>query len=146
MDVRGRARMSSRRLLIAIAAMGGGTVNNLLYGLRHGEAVFWVRDPSFLLVALGAAVVTFFAWPKYCESRAVAFCSVLSDHSPCRPGGLEISGDNCMAPAKALLGTNPTCGISETCAFENKKRGNNDKSAEPRVMLFSSNPPQNTAA
>ena len=57
-------------LIGCVAAMGGGTVNNLLYGAAHPDGVFWVRSPSFLFVALTVSVLTFFAWPMYCEHQA----------------------------------------------------------------------------
>jgi uncharacterized membrane protein YeiH len=63
-------------LVGCVAAMGGGTLNNLLYGSSapvHGRpGVFWARDHRYLAIALGASVLTFFAWPVYCRS--------ISDH------------------------------------------------------------------
>lgn len=41
-------------LVGCVAAMGGGTVNNLLQGNAR-EGVFWVRNPRYLMVALGAS-------------------------------------------------------------------------------------------
>ena len=58
-------------LVGCVAAMGGGTVNNLLHGAAR-EGVFWVRNPSFLMVALTSSLVTFFAWPRYCQQAAAA--------------------------------------------------------------------------
>lgn len=50
-------------LLIAFAAaLGGGTIRDLLLG----RSVFWVKDQVYLFVAVGAGLVTFFAarWVK----------------------------------------------------------------------------------
>jgi uncharacterized membrane protein YeiH len=59
-------------LVGCVAAMGGGTLNNVLYGSSapiHGRpGVFWARDHRYLAIALGASVLTFFAWPVYCRS------------------------------------------------------------------------------
>lgn len=57
------------------AAMGGGSLNALLYGgtnplLANSPGVRWVANPSFLIVALLAAVGTFFVWPYYCQTKA----------------------------------------------------------------------------
>jgi hypothetical protein len=57
-------------LIGCVAAMGGGTINNVLYGAAR-EGAFWVRTPSFLMVALASSLATFFLWPKYCETCAV---------------------------------------------------------------------------
>ena len=56
-------------LVGCVAAMGGGTVNNLLFGGAR-EGVFWVRDPRFLMVALASSLATFVGWPRYCRYRA----------------------------------------------------------------------------
>lgn len=55
-------------LVGCIAAMGGGTVNNLITGVTP---VFWLRDPSFLVCAALSSVAAFYLWPEY-ESRAAA--------------------------------------------------------------------------
>lgn len=57
------------------AAMGGGSLNALLYGgtnplLANSSGVRWVANPSFLVVAMVAAVATFFVWPYYCQTQA----------------------------------------------------------------------------
>ena len=57
------------------AAMGGGSLNALLYGgtnplLGNSPGVRWVANPSFLVVAMVAAVATFFIWPYYCRTQA----------------------------------------------------------------------------
>ena len=61
-------------LVGCIAAMGGGTLNNLLYAssspILGNAGVFWVRIPAYLATALGASIFTFFAWPLYCERQA----------------------------------------------------------------------------
>ena len=55
-------------------ALGGGTLNNLLYGASsplHGKpGVFWVRAPEYLYMAAGASLATFFLWPWYCQQQA----------------------------------------------------------------------------
>ncbi|KAJ1457023.1 hypothetical protein M885DRAFT_144139 [Pelagophyceae sp. CCMP2097] len=45
-----------------VAGMGGGTLNNVLFGNTRG-GVFWMRDPTFFVVAVVASVCTFFGWP-----------------------------------------------------------------------------------
>lgn len=61
-------------LVGCIAAMGGGTLNNLLYGssalLLDKPGVFWVRVPTYLVVSLVASVATFYAWPVLCREFA----------------------------------------------------------------------------
>ena len=57
------------------AAMGGGSINALLYGgttplLGSSPGVRWVANPSFLVVAFIASFLTFFGWPYYCKTRA----------------------------------------------------------------------------
>jgi uncharacterized membrane protein YeiH len=49
-------------LVGCVAAMGGGTVNNLITGVTP---VFWLRDPRFLLLAVLSSVATFYLWPEY---------------------------------------------------------------------------------
>lgn len=41
-----------------VTAIGGGTLRDLFLGIRP---VFWVTDPSFLAVSIGAALATFWA-------------------------------------------------------------------------------------
>lgn len=61
-------------LVGCIAAMGGGTLNNMLYGssalLLDRPGVFWVRVPSYLMVSLAASILTFYSWPVYCRQAA----------------------------------------------------------------------------
>ena len=61
-------------LVGCVAAMGGGTLNNLLYGISSPllgkQGVFWVKDPRKLMLSLAASVFTFFAWPEYCRWQA----------------------------------------------------------------------------
>ena len=56
------------------AAMGGGTLNNLMYGATstlHGRpGVFWVRDTSYLALCVTVSLMTFFLWPEYCHVQA----------------------------------------------------------------------------
>ena len=56
------------------AAMGGGTLNSMMYGATstlHGRpGVFWVRDTSYLGLCVAASLLTFFAWPQYCHYQA----------------------------------------------------------------------------
>ena len=55
----------------SVAAMGGGSLNNMLTGVRGG--VFWVRDWRFLAISLGVSLATFHLWPIYEESVAEHF-------------------------------------------------------------------------
>jgi uncharacterized membrane protein YeiH len=61
-------------LVGCVAAMGGGTLNNLIHGgsslLLGRPGVFWARNHKYFAVSLVASVVTFFAWPAYCRSSA----------------------------------------------------------------------------
>lgn len=61
-------------LVGCIAAMGGGTLNNLLYGssalLLDKPGVFWIRQPSYLVLSLVSSVVTFYTWPILCRKMA----------------------------------------------------------------------------
>lgn len=56
----------------SVAAMGGGSLNNMLTGVRGG--VFWVRDWRFLAISLAVSIATFHLWPMYEESVAERFC------------------------------------------------------------------------
>lgn len=40
--------------------MGGSTMNELLMGVAP---VFWMREPFWLVVCSGTAVLTFYLWP-----------------------------------------------------------------------------------
>jgi uncharacterized membrane protein YeiH len=52
------------------SSLGGGTVNNLLFGGSR-QGVAWVRNPhTTLMVALGASLVTFYTWPHICHAMA----------------------------------------------------------------------------
>ena len=60
-------------LVGCISCLGGGTLNNLLYGtsaLLDRPGVNWVRNPTVFYVAVLASMVTFFAWPVYCRHQA----------------------------------------------------------------------------
>ena len=59
----------------SVAAMGGGSLNNMLTGVRGG--VFWVRDWRFLAISLAVSIATFHIWPMYEESVAEHFCADL---------------------------------------------------------------------
>ena len=52
-----------------VAGMGGGTLNELLFGGGKG-GVFWMRDPRFFATAVGASLATFTLWPR--AERALA--------------------------------------------------------------------------
>jgi uncharacterized membrane protein YeiH len=41
-------------------ALGGGTINNIVTGVTP---VGWVRDPTFLILTVGASAVGFYLWP-----------------------------------------------------------------------------------
>ena len=65
-------------LVGCVAGLGGRTINNLLYGnssplLNQLPGVFWARNPSYLAVAIGCSLLTFFAWPLYCEKQSVFY-------------------------------------------------------------------------
>ncbi|CAB9499244.1 Membrane [Seminavis robusta] len=61
-------------LVGCITCLGGGTLNNLLYGssasLLGRPGVFWVTTPSYLVTAVAASMATFFLWPVYCRNQA----------------------------------------------------------------------------
>mmetsp|Transcript_6322 Transcript_6322/g.15729 ORF Transcript_6322/g.15729 Transcript_6322/m.15729 type:complete len:302 (-) Transcript_6322:184-1089(-) len=59
-------------LVGCVAGLGGRSINNLLYGsssplLKQLPGVFWARNSLYLAVAIGSSLLTFFAWPVYCE-------------------------------------------------------------------------------
>lgn len=65
--------------IACLTAVGGGTVRDLLLGR---EAVFWVAQPSYVLLATAAAVLVFFTahlvesrlrWLLWLDSFALAF-------------------------------------------------------------------------
>lgn len=56
-------------LVGCVASMGGGTLNNLMTGNTRG-GVFWMRNPSFLVVSIWVSLATFYLWPEYEEWRA----------------------------------------------------------------------------
>lgn len=57
-------------LVGCISAMGGGTVNNLLFGDAR-QGVNWVKNPHHtLMVALAASCLTFYTWPLICHHFA----------------------------------------------------------------------------
>jgi len=45
-------------VLASVTALGGGTIRDMV---MSGGPVFWVADPTYLIVAMTAAVVTFFS-------------------------------------------------------------------------------------
>ncbi|MFN4102558.1 MAG: trimeric intracellular cation channel family protein, partial [Pararhodobacter sp.] len=51
--------------MAALTAVGGGTLRDLVLGR---EVVFWVAEPTYVLIAAGAALVVFWAAPLI-ESR-----------------------------------------------------------------------------
>ncbi|KAL7550517.1 hypothetical protein ACHAWF_013736 [Thalassiosira exigua] len=65
-------------LVGSVAGLGGRTINNLLYGnssplLKQMPGVFWARDPSYLVVAIFSSLLTFFAWPAYCDEMSTYY-------------------------------------------------------------------------
>ena len=50
-----------------LTGMGGSTMNELLMGVAP---VFWMREPFWLVVCTGTAVVTFYLWPMLEASLA----------------------------------------------------------------------------
>lgn len=74
-QVAGEADMNvvGATLVGCISCLGGGTLNNWLYGtspLLAQPGVNWVRNPSIFFLAVAASVFTFYAWPVYCENQA----------------------------------------------------------------------------
>lgn len=75
--VAGRKQMDLLGVLVtaAVTAIGGGTLRDLLLGRLP---VFWVRDPIYLIVIVGAALATvlytrYFRLPRYSLLLADAF-------------------------------------------------------------------------
>ena len=64
-------------LVGCVAGLGGRTINNILYGtsslVTKMPGVFWARNPMYLAVAIGSSLVTFFAWPLYCEKMSLYY-------------------------------------------------------------------------
>jgi uncharacterized membrane protein YeiH len=54
-------------LVGCVGGLGGGTLNNLFYGatILGKPGVFWAKDWRYVAVAVGASLLTFFAWPAY---------------------------------------------------------------------------------
>ena len=60
-------------LVGCISCLGGGTLNNLLYGtsvLLDRPGVNWVRNPTVFFFAVAASIITFYTWPLHCLSEA----------------------------------------------------------------------------
>lgn len=60
-------------LVGCISCLGGGTLNNLLYGtggVLGGQGVVWVRNPTIFYFAVCASILTFYTWPVYCRHEA----------------------------------------------------------------------------
>jgi uncharacterized membrane protein YeiH len=85
------------------AALGGGTLNNVLYGVAsplHGRpGVFWVRMPSYLMVAVASSLATFFLWPVYCQYQADRYLENMIGRqaSPNEPKGQVGERTFCLA-------------------------------------------------
>ena len=107
-------------LVGCVAGMGGGTVNRLLYGAARADerSVFWVSNPSFLVVAIAASLLTFFCWPLYCRHAAASELedTLLRTGCPVREGAkLDLDGFTLFlqrhpefaAKACAVLKANP---------------------------------------
>lgn len=99
-------------LVGCIAAMGGGTVNNLLYGssspIMGSDAggVFWVRKPAYLATALAASTFTFFAWPEYCRSQAEReLVAMLAEAEDGRKGMLKDAKGNIVVDEACFVAT-----------------------------------------
>jgi hypothetical protein len=56
-------------LVGTVAAVGGGTLNNLLAGKTP---VFWIREPVYLAVCLATVCATFVLWPALNDFRVRA--------------------------------------------------------------------------
>ena len=62
-------------LVGCIAGLGGRSINNVLYGnssplLKQLPGVFWARKPLYLGLAIASSLLTFFAWPVYCQNMS----------------------------------------------------------------------------
>lgn len=61
-----------------VAALAGGTLSNGMTGAVSRGGVFWVKDPRYLALSLGASIATFTLMPKYeekvrcCDSEATS--------------------------------------------------------------------------
>ena len=47
-------------LVGCVSGMGGGTLNNLMYG---ATPVYWMASPHWLGMCVASCVVTFYGWP-----------------------------------------------------------------------------------
>lgn len=61
--VAGRKRMDVFGIVVVaiVTAIGGGTIRDVILGIHP---VFWIADPRYVIVAVVAALVTFFASPS----------------------------------------------------------------------------------
>lgn len=53
-------------LIGAVTGIGGGTLRDLLLGVRP---VFWIADPTYVLVCVAVALLVFFAGPRLARSE-----------------------------------------------------------------------------
>ena len=66
-------------LVGCVAGLGGRSINNILYGTSSlitkmkMPGVFWARNHMYLAVAIVSSLVTFFAWPVYCEKMSLYY-------------------------------------------------------------------------
>ena len=64
-------------LVGCVAGLGGRSINNILYGtsslVTKMPGVFWARNHMYLTVAIVSSLVTFFAWPVYCEKMSLYY-------------------------------------------------------------------------
>ena len=123
-------------------ALGGGTLNNLLYGtaspMRGKPGVFWVRFPEYLFMAAGASLATFFLWPWYCQQQADTYL-----HDMMGEKNLQTSNDGSIVVTKRVFcrtcKNNPeflttmrdVIGDNTT---DNRKSNQNEANAKPKVV------------
>ncbi|KAL3921795.1 MAG: hypothetical protein SGPRY_004780 [Prymnesium sp.] len=69
-----------------VACLGGGTLNDIMTGNTR-QGVFWMRNPTFLVIALATSLLTFYAWPMYEQLRAQQQMNALRQAAGVAPGG-----------------------------------------------------------
>jgi uncharacterized membrane protein YeiH len=77
-------------LVGCVSALGGGTLNNLLYGgtiLGKNSAVYWCKDWRYLAVAVTASLLTFFGWPHYVTRTSEHYLTQVFGEDNLEPGG-----------------------------------------------------------
>ncbi|SFA98584.1 Uncharacterized membrane protein YeiH [Poseidonocella pacifica] len=89
--------------LAMLTGMGGGTLRDLILGVP----VFWVKQPAFVLVCAGAAVLTFFSahllesryrWVLWLDAAALAAYCVYGAYK-----GLAVTGSPVVAAVMGMM-------------------------------------------